>query len=149
MQSSIRSRWVLLLLLSFLFPFPVHLYQCFAHSQTTIRLLGGLLSAYHLAPSQDQQLFLDLATDLGERLLGAFETPSGIPLPIINLAKRQGIPDQGNQGLSSLAEAASLQLELKYLSYLTGDNIFWKKAEKVRYHLPAVAAECVAEESPG
>lgn len=37
----------------------------------------------------------------------------------------------GNNGLASLSEAGSLQLELKYLSYLTGDNIYWRKAEKV------------------
>lgn len=33
--------------------------------------------------------------------------------------------------MASLAEAASLQLELKYLSHLTGDYVYWKKAEKV------------------
>jgi hypothetical protein len=32
----------------------------------------------------------------------------------------------------SLAEAASLQLELKYLSHLTGDYVYWRKAERVR-----------------
>jgi mannosyl-oligosaccharide alpha-1,2-mannosidase len=37
----------------------------------------------------------------------------------------------GNQGVASLAEAASLQLELKYLSHLTGDYVYWKKAERV------------------
>lgn len=31
----------------------------------------------------------------------------------------------------SLAEAASLQLELKYLSHLTGDYVYWRKAERV------------------
>ena len=41
------------------------------------------------------------------------------------------MPDVGNQGLASLSEAASLQLELKYLSHITGDYIYWKKAEKV------------------
>lgn len=77
-------------------------------------------------------MYLELATDLGDRLLGAFTSPSGIPWSGTNLAKREGIPDKGNQGVASLAEAASLQLEMKYLSHLTGDQIYWRKAEKVR-----------------
>ncbi|ODN95851.1 mannosyl-oligosaccharide alpha-1,2-mannosidase [Cryptococcus wingfieldii CBS 7118] len=106
--------------------------------ETTIRVLGGLLSAHYMSSTHaspeiqaDASLYLDLATDLGERLLGAFSSPSGIPWSGINLATRVGIPDKDNQGVASLAEAASLQLELKYLSHLTGDYIFWKKAEKV------------------
>lgn len=106
--------------------------------QTTIRILGGLLSAHYLTsvhpdPSiqADAPLFLQLATDLGDRLVGAFDSPSGIPWSNVNLAKREGVPDLGNQGVASLSEAASLQLELKYLSHLTGDYVYWRKAEKV------------------
>ncbi|ORY35384.1 glycoside hydrolase [Naematelia encephala] len=106
--------------------------------ETTIRLLGGLLSAHYLTSNHsspdiaaDAQLYLDLAVDLADRLVGAFDTPSGIPLSNINLAQRKGIPDRGNRGIASLAEAASLQLEMKYLSYLTGDLTYWKKAERV------------------
>lgn len=76
-------------------------------------------------------MYLDKSVDLADRLLGAFDSPSGIPWSGINLATRAGIPDRDNQGVASLAEAASLQLELKYLSHLTGDYIYWKKAEKV------------------
>lgn len=79
----------------------------------------------------DAQLYLDRSIDLGDRLLGAFSSPSGIPWSGINLATREGIPDRDNQGVASLAEAASLQLELKYLSHLTGDYVYWKKAERV------------------
>ena len=106
--------------------------------QTTIRVLGGLLSAHYLTSvhedptiQADATLFLDLATDLGDRLLGAFDSPSGIPWSDVNLAKRKGVPSAGNQGVASLSEAASLQLELKYLSHLTGDYVYWRKAEKV------------------
>ena len=42
--------------------------------ETTIRVLGGLLSAYHL--SKDT-VFLDKATDVGTRLMGSFTSPSG------------------------------------------------------------------------
>ena len=45
--------------------------------ETTIRSLGGLLSAYDL--SKDA-VFLERAQDLGDRLLKAFESPTGIPV---------------------------------------------------------------------
>ncbi|RSH81406.1 mannosyl-oligosaccharide alpha-1,2-mannosidase [Saitozyma podzolica] len=106
--------------------------------ETTIRLLGGLLSAYYLtsihsSPSiqSDSPLYLEKSIDLADRILGAFDTPSGIPLSNVNLAKREGRPDVGNGGVVSLAEAASLQLELKYLSHVTGDYVYWRKAERV------------------
>lgn len=41
--------------------------------QITIRVLGGLLSAYHFSGENDQML-LDKAVDLADRLLPAFET---------------------------------------------------------------------------
>ena len=130
MASSTRSRWVHRCLYA----------DIVLIEKTTIRILGGLLSAYYLTSTHDDPsvqadaaMYLEFATDLGDRLLGAFSTPTGIPLSNINLATRQGIPDKGNNGLASLAEAASLQLELKYLSHLTGDSLYWKKAERVRY----------------
>lgn len=51
--------------------------------ETTIRLLGGLLAAYHL--SGGDALYLTRATDLGQRLLPAFDSPSGIPFSDVNL----------------------------------------------------------------
>ncbi|XP_047153472.1 alpha-mannosidase I MNS4 isoform X2 [Vigna umbellata] len=61
--------------------------------ETTIRVLGGLLSAHLIAsdyatgmrvPSYDNQL-LNLAEDLARRLLPAFDTPTGIPFGSVNL----------------------------------------------------------------
>ena len=92
-------------------------------------MLGGLLSAYHL--SGEDALFLDKAKELADRLLPAFDTPSGLPLSMINLAKREGISDKDNQGLVSTAEASTLQLEFRYLAHLTDEDIYWRKAERV------------------
>ncbi|KAF4605034.1 mannosyl-oligosaccharide alpha-1,2-mannosidase [Pleurotus pulmonarius] len=96
--------------------------------ETTIRVLGGLLSAYHL--SQDS-LFLERADDLGSRLLTAFSTSSGLPLPMADLGRRVGVPDQWSAWQVSTAEAATLQLEFRYLAELTGNQDYWYKAEKV------------------
>ncbi|KAF9128316.1 mannosyl-oligosaccharide alpha-1,2-mannosidase [Mortierella sp. GBA39] len=96
--------------------------------ETTIRVLGGLLSAYD--QSGKDPLFLRKAVDLADRLMGAFETPTGIPYASVHLRDRRGVPGH-DRGISSTAEVTSLQLEFKYLSYLTGDERYWKAAENV------------------
>ena len=50
--------------------------------EITIRLLGGLLSSYQL--SGDERL-LDLADNLGNRLLPVFNSPTGMPYMYVNL----------------------------------------------------------------
>jgi hypothetical protein len=113
--------------------------------ETTIRMLGGLLSAYYLstefpdlAPLKDddegapgQDLYREKAKDLADRLMGAFESPSGIPWASVNLKTSKGVPSHADGGASSTAEAATLQLELKYLAKITGEVEYWEKAEKV------------------
>ncbi|KAF9295034.1 mannosyl-oligosaccharide alpha-1,2-mannosidase [Linnemannia elongata] len=96
--------------------------------ETTIRVLGGLLSAYDQAGKDP--VFLRKAVDLADRLMGAFETPTGIPYASVHLRDRRGVPGH-DRGISSTAEVASLQLEFKYLSYLTGDEKYWKAVENV------------------
>jgi len=60
-----------------------------------------------------------------------FDTPSGLPFPMVNLKRREGVWSTDNRGLISTAEASTLQLEFRYLSELTDDDIYWEKAEKV------------------
>src|SRR5262245_62538583 len=55
--------------------------------EITIRLLGGLLSNYEL--TGDKQL-LNLAEDLGNRLLPVFESPTGLPYRYVNLKTGKG-----------------------------------------------------------
>ncbi|TIA68988.1 hypothetical protein E3P91_03834 [Wallemia ichthyophaga] len=106
--------------------------------ETTIRVLGGLLSSYYLSSNPFSQnlsnpdpLYLNLAADLGERLVSSFDQDSGLPLSFVNLHRMEGISDQDNRGFISTAEAASLQLEFKYLSQLLDDSLFWRKSEGV------------------
>ncbi|OBZ68634.1 Mannosyl-oligosaccharide 1,2-alpha-mannosidase [Grifola frondosa] len=99
--------------------------------ETTIRVLGGLLSAYTLS---EDPMFLERAKDLADRIMPTFDTPSGLPLSLVNLAKREGVPDKDNRGLVSTAEVSTLQLEFKYLSHLIDDESYWEKAETVESH---------------
>jgi hypothetical protein len=78
---------------------------------------------------------LEKAVDLADRLLPAFDTPSGIPQAMSNIGQRIAIFDRMNGGLVSTAEATTLQLEFRYLSYISGDRKYWDKAEKVSYPL--------------
>src|SRR5437667_4695452 len=54
--------------------------------EITIRLLGGLVSSYQL--TNDRRL-LDLADDLGNRLLPVFDSPTGLPYVYVNLKTGQ------------------------------------------------------------
>jgi mannosyl-oligosaccharide alpha-1,2-mannosidase len=65
-------------------------------------------------------------------MLPVFDTPSGLPYSQVNLAKRVGVADPDNRGLVSTAEASTLQLEFRYLGYLTDNSDYWDKAEHVR-----------------
>ena len=131
--------------------------------ETTIRVLGGLLSSHLLASDDrlapdgwvgscrdrsdgdggsvtaggdghgcdrnvaDDGGLLAIATDLGNRLLPAFQTASGIPYGTVNL--KPGVP-RGETMVSSLAGAGSLALEFSMLTLLTGSGAFHAAAQR-------------------
>ncbi|KAG6807626.1 hypothetical protein H0H93_001338, partial [Arthromyces matolae] len=93
-------------------------------AEVTNRVLGGLLSAYHLS---GDVLYLERAKDLADRIMPAFNTPSGFPVTKTNLRTRIPVEDPNN--VVSTAEVAGIQLELRYLSHLTQNYDYWDKAE--------------------
>ena len=90
--------------------------------EITIRLLGGLLSSYQL--TNDKRL-LDLAEDLGNRLLPVFNSPTGLPYVYVNLKTGQIRDAKTNP-----AETGTLLLEFGTLSKLTGKPIYYEKAKR-------------------
>ncbi|KAH3660005.1 hypothetical protein OGAPHI_007210 [Ogataea philodendri] len=100
--------------------------------ETTIRMLGGLLSAHYLS---EDDVYLEQATKLGNKLIGAFDSGKGIPYASVNLKSGKGIPSHVDRGASSTAEATTVQLEFKYLAQLTGEELYWQKAERVMQSL--------------
>ncbi|ORY80534.1 glycoside hydrolase, partial [Protomyces lactucae-debilis] len=108
--------------------------------EVSIRVLGGLLSAHQLASGEiallDMRLdwysgeLLDLAIDLGSRLLHAFDTPTGLPRPRVNLQSgtAQFAPSETNE--TCAAGAGSLILEFALLSRLSGIPAFEAAARK-------------------
>lgn len=95
--------------------------------EVTIRVLGGLLSAYHLS---GDQMFLVKAADLGNRLLPCFESQSGIPYSDVNLATLRAHSPKWSPD-SSTSEVTTIQLEFRDLSRSTGDDIYEAVAHKV------------------
>jgi mannosidase alpha-like ER degradation enhancer 2 len=96
--------------------FPVQVFEM------TIRLLGGLISAYQM---DGDPRFLALARDLGERLLPAFRSPTGMPYRFVNL--RTGAV---SGPVSNPAEIGTLTLEFGTLSKLTGDARYYDAAKR-------------------
>ncbi len=88
--------------------------------EVTIRLLGGLLAAYQM---DGDPRFLHLAADLGDRLLPAFRSPTGMPFRYVNL--RTGAT---RDPLSNPAEIGTLMLEFGTLARLTGRPVFYETA---------------------
>jgi len=95
--------------------------------EITIRLLGGLLSAYELDGDPG---FLRLAVDLADRLLPAFDSPTGMPYRFVNLKTGE---KKGK--VSNPAEIGTLTLEFGTLSRLTGNPLYYDKVKKAVTYL--------------
>ncbi|XP_055383860.1 ER degradation-enhancing alpha-mannosidase-like protein 3 isoform X2 [Condylostylus longicornis] len=105
--------------------------------ETNIRMVGGLLSAHilseylkkylHIMPWYKGEL-LEMAKDLGYRLLPAFNTSTGIPHARVNL--KYGMKDEQLRKSRETCTACSgtLLLEFAALSRLTGEPIFESRA---------------------
>ena len=81
--------------------------------ETSIRLVGGLLSAHHAC---GDPVLLAKAKDLADRLLPAFATPTGFPYRFVNL-KTGAVRDSK----TNPAEIGTFLPEWGTLSRLTGD----------------------------
>jgi mannosyl-oligosaccharide alpha-1,2-mannosidase len=111
--------------------------------ETTIRVLGGLLAAYDLteslmpvygvdAPlSKRRPELLARAKECADALKFAFNSQSGIPYGTASLGANQRAFNPGwTGGMSSTAEAATLQLEWEYLAMATGQQEYANLARK-------------------
>ncbi|XP_007245873.3 ER degradation-enhancing alpha-mannosidase-like protein 3 isoform X1 [Astyanax mexicanus] len=109
--------------------------------ETNIRVLGGLLGGHSMAVMLKergermlwyQDELLNMAKDLGIRLLPAFNTSSGLPYPRVNL--RHGVqgPETrtGTETDTCTACAGTIILEFAALSRFTGDPIFEAHARR-------------------
>ncbi len=90
--------------------------------EMTIRLLGGLLTAYQM---NGDKRFIILAEDLGKRLLPVFDTPTGMPYRYVNL-----LTGRIRDSINNPAEIGTSLIEFGTLSKVTGDSVYYKKAKR-------------------
>lgn len=105
--------------------------------ETNIRMIGGLLSAHILAEYVQKQAdvmlwyrgeLLEMAKDLGYRLLPAFNTSTGIPHARVNLKHGMKVEALRHSRETCTACAGTILLEFAALSRLGGEPIFEAKA---------------------
>jgi mannosidase alpha-like ER degradation enhancer 2 len=111
-----RAKGLIFERLSFDRDFPVQVFEM------TIRLLGGLISAYQM---DGDPRFLSLARDLGDRMLPAFGSPTGMPYRYVNLHT-----GAVSGPVSNPAEIGTLMLEFGTLAKLTGDGRYYDAAKR-------------------
>ena len=114
--------------------------------ETTIRYLGGLVSLVDLCDagvipdtvitSEARGMILEQAVALANLLAPAYDTPTGMPWPRVNLNTSKGVPDppsvyKEHPELQKLenpvvgpARAGSSILENRVLTRLTGDSVY-------------------------
>ena len=90
--------------------------------EVTIRILGGLIAAYEM---DGNKRFLQLAIDLAERMLPAFNTPTGMPWRYIHL-QTGAVRDS----INNPAEIGTLMMEFGKLTTITGNSRYYETAKK-------------------
>lgn len=108
--------------------------------ETTIRYLGGLLSAYDLlkgpfsgmaSNGDNVDALLAQAKTLADTIKFAFNTPTGLPVNLIYI-DNQSFAEQPQNGqyFAGLAEFGTLVLEWQHLSDLSGDPEYGELAQR-------------------
>ena len=90
--------------------------------EVNIRILGGLLAMYEWSGNKKE---LEKARDFADRMLPAFNTPTGIPAYWVNLRTGEIRGDTVN-----IAEAGTYTFEMGMLSYYTGDPKYYQAGKK-------------------
>ena len=95
--------------------------------ETTIRHLGGLLSAYDLS---GDTVLLDKAIELAEMLYHGFDTPNRMPNFWLDFKNaRKGSLEAGTNDPS--ASPGSLCLEFTRLAQITGENKYYDATDRI------------------
>jgi mannosidase alpha-like ER degradation enhancer 2 len=90
--------------------------------EITIRLLAGLLTGYEM---DGDKKFLTLAKDLGDRLMPAFNSKTGMPYRYVHLQS-----GKTRDGINNPAEIGTLMMEFGKLSKITGNKKYYNAAKK-------------------
>ena len=98
--------------------------------ETTIRYLGGFLSAYDLS-GNEFPILIQKATELGDMLYKAFDTPNRLPIVRWKFkAALEGAIQEAHDSVL-VSEPGSLTLEFTRLSQVTGDPKYYDAVQRV------------------
>ncbi|KAM0210190.1 hypothetical protein ACHAQI_005984 [Fusarium lateritium] len=98
--------------------------------ETTIRYLGGFLSAYELS-GRAHPILLKKAIELGDLLMCAFDTPNHMPVTRWEWKKYAYGHSQSPSRDALVSELGSMSLELTKLSQLTGNMKFYDAVKRI------------------
>ncbi|KAF2144381.1 glycoside hydrolase family 47 protein [Aplosporella prunicola CBS 121167] len=98
--------------------------------ETTIRYLGGLLSAYDLSEGKHKVL-LDKAVELAEILMGAFDTPNRMPVTYYHWMPTYASQPHRAGNRAVLAEIGSLSMEFTRLAQLTKEPKYYDAIARI------------------
>eukprot|EP01029_Cantina_marsupialis_P012884 TRINITY_DN2852_c0_g1_i1.p1 TRINITY_DN2852_c0_g1~~TRINITY_DN2852_c0_g1_i1.p1 ORF type:complete len:835 (+),score=218.18 TRINITY_DN2852_c0_g1_i1:105-2609(+) len=93
--------------------------------ESNIRIVGGLLAAYNLSGNK---MFANKAQDVADVLMKAFNPSTGIPTNEVRFPS-SGNPAGHSQSIF-LSEMGTMQVEFRYLTYITGDRKYADIVEK-------------------
>ena len=98
--------------------------------ETTIRYLGGFLSAYDISEGRYPAL-LEKAIELGDMLYVAFDTPNRMPITHWDWKNGATGGSQEAPRAVLLAEIGSLSLEFTRLTQLSGDPKYYDAIQRI------------------
>ncbi|KAF2183973.1 glycoside hydrolase family 47 protein [Zopfia rhizophila CBS 207.26] len=98
--------------------------------ETTIRYLGGFLAAYDLSGGKYSAL-LHKATEIGDMLYKAFDTPNRMPITRWNFKDAAGGAIQTAPEVILVAEIGSMTLEFTRLSQLSGNPKYFDAVQRI------------------
>ncbi|OAA69090.1 glycosyl hydrolase family 47 protein [Cordyceps fumosorosea ARSEF 2679] len=96
--------------------------------ETNIRYLGGLVAAYDLS---GEDRLKKKATDAGDMILKAFDTPNHMPVGRWNIKEAAENKNQTAPPSTSLAEIGTMVLEFTRLSLITGDARYYDVTQHI------------------
>ncbi|XP_020817553.1 mannosyl-oligosaccharide alpha-1,2-mannosidase IA [Drosophila serrata] len=102
--------------------------QALSIFELTSRMLGPMLAMYALT---GDELYRDKAIHIADKILPAFQTPTGIPkrfvVPNDDHFRKRSLPD-----VARTAEFGALHLEFFYLSEITGNPVYKNVVDGIR-----------------
>ncbi|KAM0438918.1 hypothetical protein ACHAPT_001679 [Fusarium lateritium] len=98
--------------------------------ETTIRYLGGFLSAYELS-GRTHPILLKKAIEVGNLVMCAFDTPNHMPVTRWEWKKAAYGQTQSASREALVSELGSLSLELTKLSQLTNDMRYYDAVKRI------------------